>query len=247
MGHACRKIAGLERLLLNADAGWRPAASRSMDLDALPASALLDAPCSSATADPNSRRGSAVTQSMPADQWASVQRASSASGAIDSSRREGVPATPPRVRAIALPTTILEARPNTAAPERGRCFKDANPRELGMSPNMLDGHAAAAAQACSRIEAGHHVQPNDLQDRRSSVAEASASPGLLPRAPMARIGAGNQNGVEALQQEYRTARLAGPAGEDNVHARLARLEMQLRNFQVHAPPDRSCRQLTSFC
>ena len=62
----CRKIAGLERLVLNADPAWRVAANsnalnRSIDVDDLPSRATS----STLDSDPPSRRISAITQSMP--------------------------------------------------------------------------------------------------------------------------------------------------------------------------------------
>jgi hypothetical protein len=228
----CRKIAGLERLLLNADAGWRPATARSMDLDDLPSATNPPSPTSSLVT--GSRRHCAVTQSMPAFNRSLVQRASSANGAVDCTS-DAVSITPGRSRQMAVPCTILEDRPTTAAPDRRNRPAVTNPRAMA-SPNNLDCFLSPDIRAgLSHLQVDSiHEQPTlsttPVRMGPSVAASGRKGDAADPGAPSA-----DDPAVQALKQEYRNVKFAGPTGGDSVHIRLARLEMQLRALQVCVP------------
>jgi uncharacterized small protein (DUF1192 family) len=147
---SCRKIAGLERLVLNADPAWRtaPAANalnRSIDVDELPSRA----PSSAADSEPPSRRISAITQSMPVFNRAmleQIQRGGVPAGAAAAPTSLAARAPnfdvvrPSRLNALhTAPHPSTDGRPATAAPEKGRAAV-LNPRAPDSRTSALRDH-----------------------------------------------------------------------------------------------------------
>jgi hypothetical protein len=224
----CRKIAGLERLVLNANQAWRPSkAARSMDLEDLDRTGPPHSPTTSTATSGRGGRMSVITQSMPAFNRDILQQMHPGQ-----SHRGGAALSP-------LPPTPEGIRPGTAAP-RARRPALTNPRSPA-SLQLLDcfitpevrsriqqfngGGTPSGAGAGGSIKA---VQSHDMitLDGDDLVEQGSFS--------CATGGIVQKGAVEDLMAEVRNARFAGHPGEDSEHLRLARLELKLKTLQVHS-------------
>lgn len=217
----CRKIAGLERLVLNADQAWRPGGvSRSVDLDDLGACGTppLQPPSPSTAA----AHRAAITQSMPAFNRATLRQA------MQRPRRQGVPAASP---------LAADTRPGTAVAnaQRAPLYNPRSPGSLQLhdcfiAPEVrsrIQPSAPGSAGGSHRSNARPKVEQEMYMDGDDLVEQGSLSTCSVS---VSRPAAA----VEMLNQEARNDRYAGPAGDESDQMRVARLELQLQTVLVRA-------------
>lgn len=251
--------------MLNADRAWCPAsASRSMDLDDLPAAGaatppLRSPPSASGATAGETRRYSAITQSMPAfnrDALRALQLPGSSGGsAARGARRSGV-GRPLPPRGLVAAAAADAARPGTAAP-RARRGAHTNPRAPGslqlldclLAPDVSRRISALDARAATPplppldesgvIKAVHNQSANssDHQQRSDSANNDDNDDDdvvqMRSSADSNSAGAG-QAAVHDLMAEVRNVRYAGQPGADSDQIRLARLELKLKTLRVRA-------------
>ena len=232
----CRKIAGLERLVLNAPPVWAPDERTWEDgPTCVPSSVAGDARA-------HSSRMSAITQSMPAFHGslsALITRGSSLRTPPNLD-----PSDPgPRIRLQTTPDVKDHVlRPATAAHTTRQPLHEVNPRDRDNGLHeLISPQIRARILSCSsefkeppsespaaptlepQPALGSKTPPTSLGSARSGAARLS--PCLPP------VGDRGEAAVSDLMSEVRNIRWAGQPGVESEQLRMARLELQLKALE----------------